>query len=105
MGESEKRSDLEEALKPFYQRASEAEERLSRLEAALATKKDSENEDHLKLISELQSRLEEAGAELVAEREKAHKLAVENAKLEYRIIHLARAAKEADLKLEQMEKS
>uniref|UniRef100_A0A2N9F4F5 Uncharacterized protein n=1 Tax=Fagus sylvatica TaxID=28930 RepID=A0A2N9F4F5_FAGSY len=100
MGESENRSDLEKTLKPLYQRASEAEERLARLEAALAS---ADNEDNLKLISELQSKLEESSAELVAEREKAQKLAVENAKLQYRIIHLVRAAKETDLKLEQME--
>ncbi|XP_059428001.1 uncharacterized protein LOC132161821 isoform X2 [Corylus avellana] len=97
MGESVKRSDLEEILKPFYQRASESEERLSRLEAVLANVG---NEDHLRLISELQSQLQEASAELVSEREKAQKLAEENAKLQYRIIHLVRAAKEADLKLE-----
>ncbi|GMY19009.1 hypothetical protein FCV25MIE_14248 [Fagus crenata] len=103
MGESENRSDLEKTLKPLYQRASEAEERLARLEAALASKKGADNEDNLKLISELQSKLEESSAELVAEREKAQKLAVENAKLQYRIIHLVRAAKETDLKLEQME--
>ncbi|XP_062166266.1 uncharacterized protein LOC133872707 [Alnus glutinosa] len=100
MGESEKRSDMEENLKPFYQRASEAEERLSRLEAVLESKKNAGNEDHLRLISELQSQLEEASAELVSEREKAQKLAEENAKLQYRIIHIVRAAKEADLKLE-----
>ncbi|KAF3969258.1 hypothetical protein CMV_006944 [Castanea mollissima] len=84
-------------------RASESEDRLSKLEAALTNKKAAKNEEHLKLISELQSKLEEANAELVSERAKAQKLAEENAKLQYRITHLVKAAKGADLKLEQME--
>ncbi|KAM4080106.1 hypothetical protein ACB094_09G166100 [Castanea mollissima] len=103
MGESENRSHLEKTLEPFYQRASESEDRLSKLEAALTNKKAAKTEEHLKLISELQSKLEEANAELVSERAKAQKLAEENAKLQYRITHLVKAAKGADLKLEQME--
>ncbi|PON44290.1 threonine-tRNA ligase [Parasponia andersonii] len=86
-----------ETLKPFFQRASEAEERLARLEAALASKKDAGNEEHLKIISELQSKLEIVNAELVSEREKARKLDAENAKLQYRIKHLVRTVEEADL--------
>ncbi|PON88382.1 threonine-tRNA ligase [Trema orientale] len=86
-----------ETLKPFFQRASEAEERLARLEAALASKKDAGNEEHMKIISELQSKLESVNAELVSEREKARKLDAENAKLQYRIKHLVRAVEEADL--------
>lgn len=70
MAESDKRSDLSEALKPFFQRASEAEDRLSRIEIALASKKDAGNEDHLKIISDLESKLVVAHAELVSEREK-----------------------------------
>ncbi|XP_011075352.1 uncharacterized protein LOC105159847 [Sesamum indicum] len=96
-------NNLEEILRPFYQRASEAEDRLARLEASLAGKKESGNEELLKLADELQSRLETAKAEQVAEREKAMKevqyLTAENAKLQYRIIHLVRALKEADSKL------
>nr|POF06338.1 hypothetical protein CFP56_44668 [Quercus suber] len=53
MVESENRSHLEKTLEAFYQRASESEERLSKLEAALSNEKGAKNEDHLKLISEL----------------------------------------------------
>ncbi|KAK6149124.1 hypothetical protein DH2020_016649 [Rehmannia glutinosa] len=96
-------NNLDEILRPFYQRASEAEDRLTKLEASLASNKDSGNEEQLKLVSELQSKLEFMKAEQVAEREKAMKevqhLTAENAKLQYRIIHLVRALKEADSKL------
>ncbi|KAF7804060.1 uncharacterized protein G2W53_043171 [Senna tora] len=102
MVESMKPNDLQNTLKPFYQRAAEAEERLSRLEAALSSKKSAGNEEHLKVIDDLQSKLEKANGELVSEKEKAQKLAAENEKLQYRIIHLLRAIKEADLKLEQV---
>ncbi|XP_062004059.1 uncharacterized protein LOC133721453 [Rosa rugosa] len=78
---------LDQTLKPFYQRASEAEDRLTRLEAALASKKDSGNKDDSKLISELQ--------------EENKKLAAENAKLQYRIHHLVQAVRDADVKLEK----
>ncbi|CAL5351894.1 unnamed protein product [Camellia sinensis] len=95
--------DLQEILKPFYQRASEAEDRLARLEAAISTKKDAGNEDLLKMVTELQSKLESVKAEQVAEKEKAieeiEKLRAENAKLKYQISHLIRALKEADSKL------
>lgn len=74
---------------------------MSRLEAAVASKKDTGSEEHLKTISELQSKLESANAELVSERKKAGNLAAENAKLQYRIKHLVQAVEEADLKLEQ----
>ncbi|KAI3471624.1 hypothetical protein Pfo_028274 [Paulownia fortunei] len=91
-------NNLAEILIPFYQRASEAEDRLARLEASLP-----ETKEQLKLVGELQSKLENAKAEQVAEREKAMKevqhLTAENAKLQYRIIHLVRALKEADSKL------
>ncbi|KAM6568262.1 hypothetical protein CsatB_016247 [Cannabis sativa] len=96
MADSEKQTGLGDSLKPFFHRASEAEERLSRLEAALATKKDAGNEELLKVISELQSKLESTNAELVSESEKARKLAVENAKLQYRIQHLVWAVEKAD---------
>ncbi|PRQ44831.1 hypothetical protein RchiOBHm_Chr3g0483561 [Rosa chinensis] len=78
---------LDQTLKPFYQRASEAEDRLTRLEAALASNKDSGNKDHSKLISELQ--------------EENKKLAAENAKLQYRINHLVQAVRDTDVKLEK----
>ncbi|XP_044506197.1 uncharacterized protein LOC123225903 [Mangifera indica] len=97
MTESEKSNDLRQTLQPFYDRASQAEERLSRLEAALANKKDAGNGELLKTISELQSKLEETNAELVSERKKAEKLAVENEKLNYRVKHLIRALEAADL--------
>ncbi|MED6156264.1 hypothetical protein PIB30_012825 [Stylosanthes scabra] len=102
MVESVKLSNLDETLKPFYQRASEAEARLSRLEASLNARKDTGNEEHLKVINDLQSKLEVSNAELIAEKEKAQKLAAENEKLQYRIIHLVRALKDDDQKLEQV---
>ncbi|KAJ0042118.1 hypothetical protein Pint_17831 [Pistacia integerrima] len=97
MAESEKSKDLQQTLQPFYDRASQAEERLSRLQASLANKKDGRNEELLKTISELQSKLEDANAEVVSERKKAEKLAVENEKLNYRVKHLIRALEAADL--------
>ncbi|KAL6133993.1 hypothetical protein ACLB2K_066226 [Fragaria x ananassa] len=87
MAEPENPGVLDQTLKPFYQRASEAEDRLTRLEAALASKQDSGNKDHSKLNSELQ--------------EKIKKLAAENAKLQYRIHHLVQAVRDADVKLEK----
>ncbi|XP_007028707.2 PREDICTED: uncharacterized protein LOC18598911 isoform X2 [Theobroma cacao] len=92
----------EELLKPFYLRATQAEERLCRLEAVLAGKTDAGNQELSKLISELQAKLEDANAETLAEREKAKKLAVENEKLKYRIAHLVQAVSKADQKLESM---
>ncbi|KAL6498462.1 hypothetical protein OROHE_026559 [Orobanche hederae] len=96
-------NNIEEILRPFYQRASEAEDRLTRLEASLTRNKETGNDEQLKLVSELKSELEDVKAKQVAEREKAMKevehLAMENAKLQYRIIHLVRALKEADGKL------
>ncbi|CAA2986646.1 Hypothetical predicted protein [Olea europaea subsp. europaea] len=95
--------NLEATMKPFYQRASKAEDRLARLEAALSYKKESGNEELLKRVSELQSELENVKAEQVAERQKATKeleqLTAENEKLKYRITHLIRAVKEDGSKL------
>ncbi|KAF9679601.1 hypothetical protein SADUNF_Sadunf06G0031700 [Salix dunnii] len=100
MAASETKTNLEDVLKPFYQRASEAEDRLSGLEAAVANNRDAGSEEHLKRISELQAKLEAANAELASEREKAKKLVVENGKLQYRIIHLVQAIREGDAKSE-----
>ncbi|CAK9319541.1 unnamed protein product [Citrullus colocynthis] len=86
--------DLVQTLKPFFQRASEAEDRLSRLEDALLSKEDVHNKDHLQTISELQSKLDSANEALIEERKKAEMVAAENAKLQYRIIHLVRTARE-----------
>ncbi|PWA76261.1 hypothetical protein CTI12_AA235790 [Artemisia annua] len=91
-------NNLEETLKPFHLRASQAEERLARLEAAFATTKvsDSGNEELLNKVAELEKRLEEAKSEQLAEREKALK---EEEKLRYRITHLLRALEKADSNL------
>uniref|UniRef100_A0A2P2JCR3 Uncharacterized protein n=1 Tax=Rhizophora mucronata TaxID=61149 RepID=A0A2P2JCR3_RHIMU len=91
-----------EILEPFYERASEAEKRLSRLEVALGSKKDVGKEELLNTISELQSKLEATNAELASEQVKAERLAMENAKLQYRVIHLVRAIREGEAKLENM---
>nr|GEX12836.1 hypothetical protein [Tanacetum cinerariifolium] len=85
--------NLEETLKPFHQRVSQAEERLARLEAAFATTKDSGNVELSNKGVELERRLEEAKSEQLAEREKALK---EEEKLRYRITHLLRALEKAD---------
>ncbi|XP_030457782.2 uncharacterized protein LOC115678532 [Syzygium oleosum] len=100
MAESEKPADLKKLLEQLRRRASEAEDRLSRLEAAVAKEKDSYEEEYLKKISKLESELECAKSELAAEHKKAGELAAENAKLKYRVTHLVQAVKEADLKLE-----
>ncbi|GKV27635.1 hypothetical protein SLE2022_062160 [Rubroshorea leprosula] len=102
-----KGSDFQETLKPFYQRAAEAEERLSRLEAALESKKgagnaDAEKEELLKTICELQGKLEDANTEILSFREKEKKLVAEIEKLKYREVHLVRAVREADQKLDSM---
>uniref|UniRef100_A0A1D1Y5X3 Serine/threonine-protein kinase TAO1-A n=1 Tax=Anthurium amnicola TaxID=1678845 RepID=A0A1D1Y5X3_9ARAE len=94
-------------LKPFYQRASEAEERLARLEAVLSSKngeRDASEKELSSIIKDFQTKVEFAQHELMAEREKAskeiQKLKTEIAKLQYRTTHLIRALKEADSKLE-----
>ncbi|KAD1690208.1 hypothetical protein E3N88_42457 [Mikania micrantha] len=84
--------DLQETLKPFHQRASDAEERLEKLEAAFAKTKvvvDPRNEELSNKVAELQRLLEDAKSEQLAEREKILKemqrVTDENAKLRYRI--------------------
>ncbi|KAL3715776.1 hypothetical protein ACJRO7_007511 [Eucalyptus globulus] len=100
MAETEKPTDLNKLLEQFRQRASEAEDRLSRLEAAVTKEKDAYEEEYSKKISKLESELEHSKSELAAEHKKAGELAAENAKLKYRMTHLVQAVKEADLKLE-----
>ncbi|KAI3896257.1 hypothetical protein MKX03_032755 [Papaver bracteatum] len=93
----EKQNGMQVILKPFYQRASEAEERLSKLEASLATtKKDSGDYESEKLVSQLRAELEEAKSEQMTAQEKIKDLEKQNAKLEYRIIHLIRAVRVSD---------
>ncbi|KAL1821032.1 hypothetical protein DCAR_0417406 [Daucus carota subsp. sativus] len=99
---SPRSNDLKEVLKPLYKRASEAEDRLARLEAAIASKQDSGYQDLLKKFNELQLKLEDARTSQDSEKEKALKevqqLASENARLQYRILHLLRALEEAESK-------
>ncbi|XP_050226871.1 uncharacterized protein LOC126676658 [Mercurialis annua] len=99
-------------LKPFFQRASEAEDRLSRIEAALATKKgnfigtaDDQDEQLMKTSSELYAEANKLAAEngkLAAEN---RKLAAENGKLQYQISHLVRAVRDSNSKLEALRDS
>ncbi|KAI0498120.1 hypothetical protein KFK09_021361 [Dendrobium nobile] len=98
--------NTDEVLKPFFERASEAEERIMRLEALLGNKKGESNTESKQMsavIKDLQLKLEIAQAELATEQEKASKeikkLVEQNLKLHYRISHLLRAVKEADSKL------
>ncbi|XP_013591521.1 PREDICTED: uncharacterized protein LOC106300023 isoform X2 [Brassica oleracea var. oleracea] len=93
---------LPETLKPFFHRATEAQERLARLEAALAsTKTDAEL---VEKITQMQSKLEEADKTVKQEKDKVEKLTSENEKQRYRILHLVRALEDADEKLEKLSK-
>ncbi|KAJ9543962.1 hypothetical protein OSB04_023669 [Centaurea solstitialis] len=96
--------DVQAALKPFLQRASEAECLVYASSSGgvwfLSSHGDSGNEELSKKVAEMQRMLEDAKAEKLAEREKASKevksVTEENAKLRYRITHLVRALKKAD---------
>ncbi|KAL9275747.1 hypothetical protein AKJ16_DCAP15057 [Drosera capensis] len=103
MADSVKQSDeIQELLKPFRQRAAEAEDRLSRLEAALTNKQDGHSEESGKLVKDLQLKLEEMSAELALERSKVAKRTIEGQKKDYRINHLIRSLHEADKKIEEL---
>ncbi|CAN1256206.1 hypothetical protein LINPERPRIM_LOCUS9247 [Linum perenne] len=98
--------EYREVLEAFRRRATEAEERLSRIEAAMSSKSDGANFEHSKAISDLQSKIEELTlsevsktTELASERQKAQKLATENGKLQYRITHLICTVRELNEKL------
>ncbi|CAH8268922.1 unnamed protein product [Arabidopsis lyrata] len=96
---------LPENLKPFFHRATEAQERLARLEAALAsTKTDIPDSKLVEENKQIQSKLEEANATVKQEQTKVKELTIENAKQKYRILHLVRALREADAKLEKLSK-
>ncbi|KAK8961416.1 hypothetical protein KSP40_PGU003287 [Platanthera guangdongensis] len=106
MAEQVRSKSMEEVLKPFYERASEAEERLMRLEALLDNVKGESNTERRQMssaVEDFQSKLEIVQAELTSERERAskeiRKLVEDNTKLRYRISHLLRAVKEADSEL------
>ncbi|GJN33332.1 hypothetical protein PR202_gb21923 [Eleusine coracana subsp. coracana] len=89
---------LDQALKPFQERASEAETRLAKLEALLLNEDDLSRrpEANSSAMKDLQSKLDAVSAECLAEKEKNKKLLMENEKLQYRITHLIRAIKEAE---------
>ncbi|KAJ0255442.1 Threonine-tRNA ligase 2 [Hirschfeldia incana] len=103
MGEEDQ---LPETLKPFFHRATEAQERLARLEAALAssTKTDVPDAELVEKINQIQSKLGEANETVKQEKDKVEKLTSENEKQRYRILHLLRALKDADEKLEKLSK-
>ncbi|XP_047065491.1 uncharacterized protein LOC124673457 [Lolium rigidum] len=90
----------QEALKPFEERASDAEARLAKLEALLLSKDGlgSGSETSSAAAKDVLSKLDAVSAECLAEKEKNRKLTMENEKLQYRISHLIRAVKEADSK-------
>ncbi|XP_066400537.1 uncharacterized protein [Miscanthus floridulus] len=91
-------SALDEALKPFQERASEAEIRIAKLEALLYNKDGLScgSEATSSAVKDLQSKLDAVTAECLTEKEKNKKLIVENEKLQYRMTHLIRAIKEAE---------
>ncbi|KAI5008603.1 hypothetical protein ZWY2020_009651 [Hordeum vulgare] len=89
----------EEALKAFEQRASDAEARLAKLEALLLNK-DGSSEASSSAMRDLQSKLDAATKECLAEKEQNRKLTVENEKLQYRVSHLIRTIKEAESRVE-----
>ncbi|XP_068658164.1 uncharacterized protein [Aristolochia californica] len=94
-------------LKPFYERASEAEERLSRLEAVVASRKDessSGNEKSSSVVKELLLKLENMNAEIISERKKDLKLTTENEKLKYQMLHLRRALDETESEITSLRK-
>ncbi|CAH2063852.1 unnamed protein product [Thlaspi arvense] len=94
--------DLPETLKPFFHRATEAQERLARLEATLAsTKTDIPDAELVEKITRIQSKLDEANDTVKQEQKKVKELSTENEKQSYRILHLVRALKAADEKLEK----
>ncbi|KAL1225589.1 hypothetical protein V5N11_019322 [Cardamine amara subsp. amara] len=96
---------LPETLKPFFDRATEAQERLAKLEAALAsTNTDIPDAKLLEETTQLQSKLEEANATVKQEQSKVKELTIENEKQKYRILHLVRALRAADEKLEKLSK-
>ncbi|RCV14380.1 hypothetical protein SETIT_2G421000v2 [Setaria italica] len=89
---------LDETLKPFQERASEAELRIAKLEALLYNQAgpNSGSEASSSAMKHLQSKLDAVSAECLTEKEKNKKLIIENEKLQYRITHLIRAIKEAE---------
>uniref|UniRef100_A0A1J3IH26 Uncharacterized protein n=1 Tax=Noccaea caerulescens TaxID=107243 RepID=A0A1J3IH26_NOCCA len=94
-----------ETLKPFFHRATEAQERLARLEAALAsTKLDSSDAELVEKMTQIQSKLEEANETVKQEQHKVKELTIENDKHKYRILHLVRALRDADEKLAKLSK-
>lgn len=107
-GEIDKKAIGEnKVFESFYRRASEAEERLARLEAVIAlrqgeSKKESDrsSDEISSIVDDFKSKLDIAQNELISEREKAaaeiKKLVAENAKLHYRISHILRALREID---------
>ncbi|KAI5084670.1 hypothetical protein GOP47_0000839 [Adiantum capillus-veneris] len=90
-----------------------SQERLARLEAALKATAGrvhaDQNGELLSSLLELRERLEKVREEHAAERDQWEKyqerLVIENAKLQYRVIHLIRSVREADKKLEEATKS
>ncbi|EOA24999.1 hypothetical protein CARUB_v10018296mg [Capsella rubella] len=96
---------LPDTLKPFFHRATEAQERLVKLEAALAsTNTDIPDAKLVEETAQIQSKLEEANATVMQEQKKVKELTIENDKQRYRILHLLRALKDADEKLEKLSK-
>ncbi|ONK67528.1 uncharacterized protein A4U43_C05F980 [Asparagus officinalis] len=106
--ENEKSNNLDYALKPFYDRAYDAEVRLSKLESLLSKDgyANTDNKKESSMIKDLESKLYSVQDELVSEKEKASteikKLEAENKKLQYRVTHLIQALKEADLKFKNI---
>uniref|UniRef100_A0ACD5YEF9 Uncharacterized protein n=1 Tax=Avena sativa TaxID=4498 RepID=A0ACD5YEF9_AVESA len=96
---------LERALKPFEERASDAEARLAKLEALLSNKDGLGSGSETissSAMKDLQSKLDAVTAECLAEKEKNRKLTTEYEKLRYQNSHLIRAVKEGDLKLKSL---
>ncbi|TVT98013.1 hypothetical protein EJB05_10701 [Eragrostis curvula] len=97
-GDGRAAAGLDEVLKPFEERASEAETRIAKLEALLFKEDElsGRSETSSTAMRDLQSKLDAVSAECMAEKEKNKKLIIENEKLQYRITHLIRAIKEAE---------
>ncbi|EPS60352.1 hypothetical protein M569_14452 [Genlisea aurea] len=91
---------IRELLKPFHQRAEEAEQRLAKLEISISGKeKVDENEKRQSVVDEVQTEIEILRAEKLEAKKEIEELRIENSKLKYQIIHLIGGLHEADNKL------
>lgn len=89
--------DIASLLQPFEERAQLAEERLAKLESLSQNRQGSSGQgDLIQSLTELRKKLVAAKAEQDAGKKK---LIDENNKLQYQVLHLKKAVREADDKV------